>query len=54
MTRQLRQRHRRIWVVLAFLLPIIFITGLRARRSVPVMSGTASGIESLTFHVSPR
>jgi hypothetical protein len=37
MTRQLRQRHRRIMFALAILVPLVFITGMLARRAIPVM-----------------
>jgi hypothetical protein len=37
MTRRLRQRHHRMFLALAILVPVIFILGLLARRPVPVM-----------------
>jgi hypothetical protein len=39
MTRIHRQWHRRLAVVLALLVPLLFAIGLLARRPVPVMSG---------------
>jgi len=33
----LRRRHRRIWLVLAFVLPAVLLIAWRARRSPPVM-----------------
>ena len=35
MIRSLRVRHRAIWIVLAFLLPLVFVFGLLARHSRP-------------------
>jgi hypothetical protein len=42
MTRQLRQRHRRVMLALALLVPLIFLAGLLARRAVPVMPAGTS------------
>jgi hypothetical protein len=50
MTRAHRQRHRRIWFVLAVLLPLVLVVGLIARRAVPVMRGTGF---PLAPHPSP-
>jgi hypothetical protein len=36
MTRQLRQRHRRVVLALALIVPGLFIAALTARRTVPV------------------
>ncbi len=35
MIRQLRNRHRLVFAVLALLLPVIFIAGLLARKPIP-------------------
>lgn len=35
MIRALRRRHRLIWIVLAILLPLVFILGLLARNPRP-------------------
>jgi hypothetical protein len=44
MTHAHRQRHRRIWIALAGLLPVVFVVGLLARRPVPVMSATTQSL----------
>jgi glucan phosphoethanolaminetransferase (alkaline phosphatase superfamily) len=36
MIRALRRRHLALWIVLAILLPVLFICALRARRQPPV------------------
>jgi hypothetical protein len=54
MTRAHRQRHRRLWLALALLLPIVFIAGLLARRPVPVMSGAADLFAPGPSHLPPR
>lgn len=38
MIRPLRQRHRRIVIALGVLLPIAFVAGIAARKSVPAMA----------------
>jgi len=47
MTRAHRQRHRRIWLALALLAPLVFIVGLLARRPVPVMSGATDPLAAV-------
>jgi len=41
MTRPLRQLHRRAFILLALLVPLVFIAGLLARRAVPLMPADA-------------
>ncbi len=42
-----RQLHRRVWIVLSVLLPLLVLAGLLARRPIPAMMtrdpGPASG-----------
>jgi hypothetical protein len=38
MIRPLRQRHRRVFYVLALILPLAFATGIAARKRIPVMA----------------
>ncbi len=42
MIRPLRQRHRRIFFVLAVVLPVLFAWGIAARNGIPVMPRDAS------------
>ena len=52
MTRAHRQYHRRITLALAVLVPIVFIVGVLARRSVPVMPAATDPIAPLTSPLS--
>lgn len=54
MTRSLRQRHRRVMLVLAVLLPLLFLVGLRARRPLPVMPGDTAPLAAGPMHDSSR
>jgi hypothetical protein len=40
--RALRRRHLAIWIALALLLPILLITAIRARRTLPLQELPAS------------
>lgn len=42
MTLAHRQLHRRLWLTLAVLLPLLVLAGLLARRPMPTMSGETS------------
>jgi hypothetical protein len=35
----LRQRHRRVFIALAVLIPLLFAWGIRGRRSIPLVNG---------------
>lgn len=37
MKRELRRRHLAVFLVLAIVLPVLIVLGLRARRPMPVM-----------------
>lgn len=54
MTRALRQRHRRLWLALAVLLPFVLLAGLLARRPVPVMRTGLDPLVSRTPGLSPH
>jgi len=44
MTRQLRQRHRRWIRIIALLLPIAFVIGIAARKTVPIANSLPPAI----------
>lgn len=44
MIRPLRQRHRRIIITLGILLPVAFVAGVAARKSVPGMASLPPGL----------
>jgi hypothetical protein len=54
MTRELRQRHRRITLTLAIFVMIAFVIGLFVRRQVPVMSGNIGAFDVGTSQPAPR
>ncbi len=54
MTRELRQRHRRVTLTLAVIVTIAFVAGLFARRHVPVMSGDTGAFDVGTSQPAPR
>ena len=37
MIRRLRRRHRRMWLVLAIVLPLLYAIALAARRPAPIV-----------------
>lgn len=39
MIRPLRQRHRRAFIALALLIPLLFAWGILGRRSIPLVHG---------------
>jgi hypothetical protein len=39
MIRPLRQRHRRSFIALAVLIPLLFVWGIIGRRSIPLVHG---------------
>lgn len=51
MIQPLRQRHRRLFIALAVLLPILFLWGLSSRKAIPLMSSGAAKANST--EVSP-
>lgn len=54
MTRSHRQRHRWIWIAIAALLPLVFLSALAARRPVPVMSGYTRLLTPPPTNLAPR
>jgi hypothetical protein len=54
MTRAHRQRHRRVWLALALLVPLVFVAGLLARRRMPVMSGATDPLAPRPSHLFSR
>jgi len=44
MIRSLRRRHLAVIIVISITLPILFIAGLLARRTVPVMKSVPSNL----------
>jgi hypothetical protein len=54
MTRELRQRHRRITLTLAVLVTVAFIVGIMVRRPVPVMSGSTGPLGQRASQPAPR
>jgi hypothetical protein len=54
MIRPLRQRHRRIFTVLAVVLPAAFVIGVAARRPVPAVSSFPKGIASASHDYSVK
>ena len=50
MIRPLRQRHRRIVIALAIVLPVAFAAGLAARRPVPTMGQLPTALVAVAGH----
>lgn len=44
MIHRLRRRHRRIWLVLAVLLPLLYVMALQARRPAPVIESLPAAL----------
>ena len=46
MIRRLRRRHRRIWLALAVLLPLLYVVALASRPSRPVLDSLPAPLRS--------
>lgn len=47
MIRAHRDRHRRLWIALALLLPALLVAALLARSDAPELDGPIEGLEPL-------
>jgi len=54
MTRAHRQRHRRLWLALALLLPALFVAGQLARRPVPIQPAAPDPLVIPFAPLTPR
>jgi len=46
MIHRLRRRHRRIWIALAVLLPLLYLLALAARPAAPVLDPVPEPLRS--------